>query len=648
MHFHFVLISLAVLVLVYYIGVAIYIKRNEREVYEVYEEFAQVAMINNSGTPTEWPVYTPQFPAPPRKCCKKKCGGAPLVLPTQPDAVAPGPDAANPAAPKPASVRDPAKPNPPGRTAVTPIAAPPRQVQRELSVVAIPPGARERQYVCAVPQYTVCEVVPAPPISFHAFRFVAIGDGKSFMKRKVANVEDTFRQADMELQPTLLQTEPEWESVPYFEFVKAQTMPYTRIPPATLDVQRNRGCSIVALVRIQNYDLGASDVTLMGMTPQIYALTVNEFRYYIQNNRWMLYIKVWDESDDNTGVTVRSYLDFMNEKDEVSISQNQSKLPAANVQTIAVARPASAQPAGSGAVLSIERAMAAHVAYASVYDRALVDKERNLIFASVAKIIENQPVYSETIEAIVDYDILSIKAFDDPKEQRRIKDKSSRNGFDLQYNVDMNPEKYSFKPFTSIQLTKNDKYYTSQSVYLEMPDGYSMELMFSVDEFSSDVASVIFCYSVIADVSSTPQLIAGVTATDSAKGNLFYVQYFTQQEEKTGRLESSVRISPGEWYHVIVTSESKIFINGVRDTSTRGRAVTNFPAATGRYITIGDYKNPAIDSTTSDYGNTMKGGISLARMYNAPITQTKVDELYSNVKPYVEMKSHLGGVKAKP
>jgi hypothetical protein len=431
----------------------------------------------------------------------------------------------------------------------------------------------------------------------------------------------------------------EWEGVPYFEFTKKQTMAYVQAPPATLEIKANKGCTIVALARVESYDF-ATDITLIGMSENKYSLTLNDFKYYIQNKRWMLFIKVWDESKDQTGLTILSYIDFMDENDEVAVSQDQSTLPVADVKTLVVAKPGTDPSATQGAALSVESAMATHIAYASVYDRALTDKERNMVLESVRKILDNQPIFEDAIEAVVDYDIMASKQSSE-FDQRTVKDRNARNMFHLRYNMDIVPEKYEFRPFPSLRLTKNDKYYTDRSVYLEMPDGYSIELMFCVEEFSNDVASVIFCYSVIASESGIPQLIAGVTATDSAKGNLFYVQFFTQ-EIKTGRLESSVRISPGEWYHVIVTSDSKIFVNGVRDKDARGRAVTNFPAASGRYISIGDYKNPDIDSTTSDYGNTMHGGISLARIYNAPVTQAKVDQLYFNVKPNIEMTSHLG------
>jgi hypothetical protein len=636
MRFHFVLISLAVLVVVYYIGVTIYIKRNERYIYE---EFAQVAMINNSGTPTELPVYTPQFPAPQRKCCKKKCGG-PVALPATEEV----PDAPDPILPTP-TIPDPTKSvtptaKLPDRKSVTPIAAPPNRVVPRLPAIWDPPSIpKDRQHACAVPQYTVCEVVPVPPIGFHAFRFFAIGDGKSFITRNVGNVEDCFKQTDVKLQPKLLQTAMEWEGVPYFEFTKKQTMAYVQAPPATLEIKANKGCTIVALARVESYDF-ATDITLIGMSENKYSLTLNDFKYYIQNKRWMLFIKVWDESKDQTGLTILSYIDFMDENDEVAVSQDQSTLPVADVKTLVVAKPGTDPSATQGAALSVESAMATHIAYASVYDRALTDKERNMVLESVRKILDNQPIFEDAIEAVVDYDIMASKQSSE-FDQRTVKDRNARNMFHLRYNMDIVPEKYEFRPFPSLRLTKNDKYYTDRSVYLEMPDGYSIELMFCVEEFSNDVASVIFCYSVIASESGIPQLIAGVTATDSAKGNLFYVQFFTQ-EIKTGRLESSVRISPGEWYHVIVTSDSKIFVNGVRDKDARGRAVTNFPAASGRYISIGDYKNPDIDSTTSDYGNTMHGGISLARIYNAPVTQAKVDQLYFNVKPNIEMTSHLG------
>ncbi len=623
------LLVLLVLFLIFYAFVTWMARRNQVESY------TQVSMINNSGPgDDEMPVFYPKPMCKPKKKCPKMPTIIPNNIPTpQPNTPTfKGPDLpplvqpphneiphTNEGSPLPRMVPPRAAPsNPPKAQPTAPL---PLEDNKKPSVT----------YECAKPQYTVCEVVPAPKVSMHVFRFMNTSEGKQALEKEVSNFEDMFVQDDEKYKPKLLQTEEEWLSVPYLQHVGMSSLPFkSKAPIDGFDIVAGKGCSLVVLARLQNTE--NADYTLMGLG-DMYKMNVHDFRYYIRENKWMLFIKVWRQGDNNDGMSIHTFLDAVDDKDEISIQQMQNEIIAQGIDALHVCKAGKVLPSVMAKELVCE------LAYAGVYDRALQAGERHLIWKSVEEILRKQPLSVPSPKAIVEYNMLAMEGAPSPSfEYNKVKDSSIVNSFDLimnSENTDNVGGRYRFNPFTHLVLTKADKFFTQSSSYLEFPDGYSIEIMFVGTEFSETNPNILFCYATPSEESAQPQMIVNVSPTDTDKGNLMSVIFFTRQKD-VGRIESSLRISPGRWYHVVITSESQIFINGMMDPKPRGRSVTHFPSATGRYITIGDYKNPDVYVATTDYGNTIHGNISVARVYNTALNQSQVDGMFDKVRQLLD------------
>jgi hypothetical protein len=638
------LIMLALLFLIYYFGAAYLIRRNENFVMS--EHFAQVSMVNNTGgggNDQEIPVYYPvlSYGTNGMQNTSSSCPSTEPPTPAQAPA-APSP----PAASIPYQSPTPAPFALPYSQILTPEPAATRQPYPKI-VTATPaphglqpaPGPPAVQYHCDQPKYTICEVIPIPAVSLHAFRFFA-KEGKNMVGEVVDTVEDVFKRSDTVVEPTLQTTLPELLSVPYFE-LKTFQQHFTYAPiksnPNGLNIRTNKGCSFVMLARLSSAE--NSDYIFASLDPSgsTYTMSMEDYKYYLQIDKWMLFIKVWTQSDNNAGRSIHTFLNTIDEKDEIYVFQDQMPLTDASLDNLVICGVDAKVTTNSTALTTCD------VAYLGIYDRALNAYERSLIQASCIDILIKQPDAITPPVAIADFDVLTMDITimnDETFDFNRIRDLSGNNN--LLYNNDNAKNvmgRWQTQPFPFLELTKNDKYHTESSTFLDLPSGYTLELLFCGIEFSADNHSIIFSYSTMETNASLPQMVANITATNSTEGNVFSVIFFTSREDKMGRLDSSIRIETGTWYHIIVTSESKIYINGVLDPDTRGHAVTRFPSTQGRYINIGDYNNPEVNSSSSDYGNTLRGRISLAKIFNGPMNSAQVEESYNKIKPYVTAKA---------
>lgn len=184
---------------------------------------------------------------------------------------------------------------------------------------------------------------------------------------------------------------------------------------------------------------------------------------------------------------------------------------------------------------------------------------------------------------------------------------SGTNVTDLRgnYNLTFNSAPtYNTNPL-SITLTTTVSA-NSAFVNINLANGYTVELLF---KYTSNVGNFfkIFSYAsgndnngIQVQVNSSNQVYLWNTNTATA-------------------LTASATLSTNTWYHVIITSNSTIYVNGTSVTKTgSSTTLTN----SNRVLAVGDQAR-----TRSIVGN-----VAFARFYNKVLTATDVSSLYTDAK----------------
>lgn len=621
MTFIAILIAAATIVVVG-IGFSLVIRRWKDAASIEIENFygGQVSMINNATQgQDEVPIFFP-YPVTPKKKKKEKEEKPPDPEPDVPDPIA------NPPTPESPELTPPPSPTPPVEESV-PEPAPPDPVtpaEIEVGPSAKPPAIAESDAVrsariankvsnpyCIKPQFVVCEVAPQPIISINAFRY----DGT--LESKVGTI-GPFSQPIATLQPTF----SEDGINRFFMFDAAAALNNTaKDADVAMNSGRNGGCSIVAVIRCS--DMENPDFVLTRIEKK-YEMKLEDFKYYITRNTWCLLMVVYKEKD--RGTSYSTFLDDVANGEELRVSQTQDSLLDTNVNKMIVADPVKKD--------SVSRV---DIAYLGVYDRALTQYERELIRASCNDILISPSARKVDPKVMADYDLTEIteERLDANKDMRRSLVDASPSGFNLIYNVYGKDAIFNSKSKTKyVELSKNDKFFSQTSNYIDMIDGYTVELFFCIRQYSIETDSIVMCYSALQANVRIPQMIMGVTSSTfgtntQIEGNRFTVIYAADMP----RFQSQTVLSVNKWYHVVFTSESKMFINGQR-VETYGRALVTLPLVVNqaRYITVGDYMNADGSRVSTDAGKSMNGFFGLGRIYNYPLTPAAAQERYTVVK----------------
>lgn len=462
--------------------------------------------------------------------------------------------------------------------------------------------------------------------------------------------------------------------------------------------KRNGGCSFVLLARLG--DVTNTSLKLANIPGTLFGLEMSEtFRYMVHRVKFMLLIKVFKEEQlldgNSVGVTTQIYLNDVENSEQVYVTQTQESLHDTDLAGLEIMRKASivegfaddatvggsdvdmmggapaafttapvafaegGAPAGATdsppSVPAVTAAVSQSadpsppsmpagidIAYMGIYDRALNLSERRLIARSVQAIIDGQVTPSIKPAAVVDFDITQISAeiLDaDPDSRRMVKDLSP-NKFHLMYNVEGQSVSAQYRLANTqtkcLELTKNEKFFTPTPVNLDTSNGYTIELLFCIREFSSENDSAIFCYATQDANVRVPQLIVSVSSNRSSSsdningdGNRLSV-FFTHD---IPRFECLINLRTNKWYHAVITSDSKIYLNGSQ-VPTTGRAVTWLPDVIdrGRYLTLGDHNVADSYRVTTDTGISINGFIAVSRFYTAPINDELVKELHRKLR----------------
>jgi hypothetical protein len=617
MTFVAILIAAATVVVVG-IGFHLVIKRWQAANVSEIEHFfgGQVSMINNATqAQEEMPIFFP-YPVTPKKNKENDAKKPPKSAPETTQS--PPPTPSPPMQPPPSADPEQRAPSAPGPSRSPGPAAVDAEQDRQAAMDDGDDAARIARNAnkvtnpyCITPQFVVCEVAPQPVIAINAFRY----DGAP--ESKVESL-GPFNQPNQSMQPTF----SEEGKTKFFVFDDAVNLNNTKKDiDVPINSGRNGGCSIVSVIRCS--DLENSDF-VMTTIDKMYTMKVDDFRYYITRNTWCLLMVVYKEKDKGTSYS--TFLDDVANGEELRVSQTQDSLLDTNINKMIVG-----DPMKQGNQSRVD------IAYLAVYDRALTPYERQLIRASCKDILISPAARTTDPKVVADYDVTEItdERLSASKDMRRTLKDSSASKFDLLYNVYGKDAVFNTKSMTKyVELSKNDKFFSPTSNFIDMTDGYTMELFFYIRQFSTETDSVVMCYSALQANVRTPQIIMGITSSTfgtntQVEGNRFTVIYAADMQ----RFQSQTILSINKWYHVVFTSESKMYINGEK-VDTYGRALVTLPlvANQARYITVGDYMNADGSRVSTDAGRTMNGFFGLGRIYNYPLNPTAVRERYTVVK----------------
>jgi hypothetical protein len=590
------------------------------------EHFKQVAMINNTQPePEEWPIFYP-VPLPPpmvptMDCC---CDEDEQVAPPAPLPSQPTPNVPKPSPTIPSQVPTGTPTTPPSKETPTPTidakpptarspapAAPPKEPL--VPVITTTPTTPGNPY-CISPQYVICEVHPAPKISINAYK---LGSVDKATKLQPVQKWEAFEQPDILLQPQY-DVEENGFAVSYVKFKNRQSIAFTPTN-VSLDVGKNKGISFVYLARLNEGFDPFGSYKLMAVTDK-YTLTVDDVKYYVLKDKWSLIIKVYKEEDTTGGTTVSTYINEMDDLEEIHIEQLQTSDK--KLEDIVALAPKDVQVMTGAIDSEID------VVYVGVYDRPLTAYERKtLIRTSCEEIINKLSKELPVPKAILDYNIETII---ENNITNKIFTDTSDSALHLMYNESTTPN-FVLAPPKYLALTKNQRFYSQNSVSLDLSAGYSVELLFCGTEFAFENDAVIFAYTIRKTDILYPDIIAKVSTVDSSttRGNKFSVTYANSFK----RFECQELIEKDMWYHIVFTSESTIYFNGQK-VVPKGRAVANIPTMEGqdRYVSIGDNTSATAMVVTNDVGHTMVGRYALIRVYNAPINSDTITLSYNTVK----------------
>lgn len=581
------------------------------------EPFKQVAMINNTmPEPEEWPIFYP-VPLPPPVMPCMECPEEDPVEPSPPF----HPTHPNPTNTPTKQPSQPSLPSPPPTAQPLPVAASPSPANSQSrSPVAKRPVPQFEADTpgnphCISPQYVVCEVHPAPRASVNAFKLGALEPVQSDTK---LSKWEGFSQDDATLQPSYF-TEDGGFKMSFVRHTWMQSMPFTA-ENVKLSIGKNKGVSLVFLARFTD-DFDAYDTYKLLVVGDKYTLTIADIKYYVVRGRWMFIIKTFAEED--MGVVIRTFVNDMDETEEITVAQRQlGDMTIEDMETNNI----HLMIGNIGVVVD--------VVYAGVYDRALTAYERKgLIRLSVDEII-NLPGPVPVPKALVNYDVEGMTMAAIGQNNKLFID-SSDNGNHLLYNQQTTPAFQIQAPPKYLSLTKNQRFYSQNPVSMDLDFGYSVELLFSCIEFGQENNLVVFTYSSQNKASSgerdIPDIIAQITTVDNntIRGNLFSVFYAANLRS----FECQEVVEANKWYHIVFTSDSTMFVNGVK-VVPRGKAVANMPTLEGhkRYISIGDMNSANSLTISNDTGRTLVGKYALARIYNGPLTSEAVMTRYNAVK----------------
>ena len=582
---------------------------------------SQVSMINNATQPPdEVPIFFPYPVMPPKEEKDKKkrprqvdetkhIMSPPAILPV---AVQGKP----PVAAKPPQMPTPSRAAPPDAAEIALADSPSASLTNANNPSRNPRNAfKAANPYCIAPQHVICEVAPQPLISINAFKY----DGKP--DSSVASL-GPFVQQDLRKQPKFV----EEGNVRFFSFSESASMVNSTKDNAEIPTGRNGGCSIVTVMRctdVENADFVIASLTFGKLPNQKFITRIEDFKYHITRNTWCLLMCVYREKDDGTSFS--TFLDNVGNGEEIRVSQTQEALMDTDMKSMVIA-----DPSKDGNTTGVD------IAYIGIYDRALSPYERQLIKASCEPILKSPSARATDPKVVADYDLTELNeaTLSANKDMKRSMQDKSASKFNLLYNMGRDAVFNTRLSAKSVEMTKSEKFFSPTSCFIDMTDGYTIELFFCVRQFSSEADSVVFCYSALEMNVRTPQIVAGVTSSSfgtstEIEGHRFSVFYAAD----IPRFQSKGTLQINQWYHIVFTSESKMFING-EQVETFGRAVVALPVAANqpRYLTIGDYKNADGARVTTDAGNTMNGYIGVVRVYNYPLVHASVKERYMAVK----------------
>ena len=533
---------------------------------------------------------------------------------------------------------------------------------------------------CVSPRFVVCEIEsPKPPIlSINAFsidkhvlntkiqvaaRGVASGKVALIGQPNIAR-RPLFREHKFGLKSNVL--------VRSFSFQREhslQVLNDTDMKMRKLNAKTNGGCTFVALVRIG--DLFDTDIFIASIPGTMFEISTREpLRYLVNASKFVMLMKVFREEKivdgPDVGVTIEMYINNVEDGEEVYVTQTQQSLVdttlgslklmhvGGNEHTTGSVMPPSTEVPH---VEHFEQApMPMDLSYFGIYDRALNLAERRLIATSVKNIMDAQVNPNIKPKIALEYDIrlLTDELLDATPDMRRMLKDSSGNRHNLLYNIEGDSVSAQFRLTNTqtkcVELAKNEKFFSASPVYLETSAGYSMEFLFCAREFSRENDSIIFCYTTQDLNIRDPQLIVNITPnqkkndrnSDSSDGTTkdghHLSVYFSAD---LPRFECLVDLRLNKWYHVIITSESNIYINGAEAPAT-GNMVTWVPDLPdrGRYITIGDYKVTDSYKVSTDTGNSLGGYIALTRFYSAPMNEVGAKEAYQQIRKLDEFNAY--------
>ncbi len=489
---------------------------------------------------------------------------------------------------------------------------------------------------CARPQHVVCEIpIPDLPIfSINAFTIgdVALGSGVQYTD-KTKSITSTSPES----RPILKENKYNDVVVRYLQINNnIHTLNVdqdSHVAKLVFTPKTNKGYTIVMVARIITPRLDRDQFSYTSVGKTGLKLTQNEsFKYYVNKNNFMLVMKTVrekrGEDDQILGSMAALYVNLMEDEEAIQIKQSQEELQDASLAEMVLLHDKTEQNQDS-------TKMEVDLVYLGLYDRPLNMVERMLIKKSVEPIINHANVEKYNLEVQAEYDITTMDAAQleaNPDLQRIVRDQSP-NRFNLVYNVEGGSIQYRLTQTQTkcIELTKNEKLFTPSPGYIDtITHGYSVELLFCIKELSDDNDSVILSYTITDLNIRLPQLIVGVSSNQRSKleGKGARLSVFFAHD--LPRFECLVNMVTSKWYHVIITSDSRIFLNG-ESAPTLGRAVTWLPDM-NRTLTIGDYKTTDSYRVSSDYGNTIHGYVALARVYNAPINDEIAKNKYTHLR----------------
>jgi hypothetical protein len=582
-------------------------------------------------------------------CCDSESDEEPprIVMPPVPQCPAAAPPANTPPPPPAAVVSKPA----PQRTSSSPVSAPRTSQSKPSTTTPSPSPARSGNksapvsaivsaptvsgngIYCASPQHVVCEVaIPAKPIlSINAFAItgVALESGVEFCDPSKSVVQSNASDRPKLKEITHAGGSP-------LRFLKITGKEPLRIGERTpiaekvLKNKDNKGFSIVMLAKF-NKSEDMSTYASVKDTPLLLSHT-ESFKYYTDKSSCVMIIKTVRENRDQDGMLVGSvnalYVNLVEDDEVIHVRQSQQELTDIGLKDLVMM---SNKDADSLANMDVD------LTYFAIYDRPLNMAERVLIRNSVKHILDVGATtkYDLITEAEYNFTTMDPKALEINPNLRRVVQDATQNRFNLVYNVEGENVDIQYRLGSTqtkcIELTKNEKLFSPSPVYIDLTtNGYSIELLFCMKQFSDENDSILLSYSSSEFNIRQPQLLVGISPrhrihldNKGARLSIFYANDLP-------RFECVVDLQVSKWYHVIVTSESKIFLNG-QQAPTLGRAVSYLPDM-NRILAIGDHRATDSYRVSSDHGNSINGYIALAKLYNSPMNIATASDKYNALK----------------